>query len=855
MRAKQQTQLTHWRSLGKLAIPIGIGLLLLMVWMLGAHTTLPGRAATSTLYVDGASGTNGGPNNCLDSTNPCASIGHALSQAGEGDNILVAEGTYTGTFNIAMTVTLKGGYDASDWSRDIETHLTEIDANGAAAPVFHITPNSDFTIEGFTVEGSDNSAGTGGGFLINDATVLISATIIQDNEADNGGGVWVEGENADVWIQNSTLRNNHVEHNGGGLHNNNFGKLTLFNSVVEGNTAPDGGGGIWAADITISGSQVLSNTSAFGGAGISGHHAYIYKSQVSHNVASAGDHIYGGGINISLGSLHLEESDVTNNRAVSTGTLGISGGSAIVVNEADTTILNSFISDNKDGGNTIAVFSSPFTFTNVMLVNNDGDGIASDDVAITGTLTNVTIAGNGAQGISMNEDPATDVTVTNSILWNNGDIDNNCGTSCSITYSIIGTGDTSGEGNLSTDPQFVDPASGDYHLQAWSLAIDSGTDVGAPDVDFEGDSRPQNDGYDMGADEFVGTPIKSSGYRYVATTGSDTSNPCVEPDQPCQTVAHALDVAQEDESVLIAAGTYTENLEVIKPLTIRGGYTISGTEWLTGTGETVIDGNDAGRVFFIHGNDSTLEHLTITSGKASDPDCWGGGLWVTNGDVTLRQVAITNNQAGCAGGAIELNDDFGSASLTIKDSLITDNKVINGSGGAMNTYQNVTASLTNVLITGNQSGVGGVFSLNGGDVMVMNSTIADNQADQGILLWSGTLTMTNSIMFENALSFQGDPPCTDCFVVTYSNIQGGWTGTGNMDEDPMFVDATNGDYSLMFGSPSIDTGTESGPDHDLSGTERPLDGDGDGAKTTDMGAYEFLLYQLYLPYTLKETGP
>jgi hypothetical protein len=77
-----------------------------------------------------------------------------------------------------------------------------------------------------------------------------------------------------------------------------------------------------------------------------------------------------------------------------------------------------------------------------------------------------------------------------------------------------------------------------------------------------------------------------------------------------------------------------------------------------------------------------------------------------------------------------------------------------------------------------------------------------------------------------------------------------------MDEDPMFVDATNGDYSLMMGSPSIDTGTESdAPDHDLSGTERPLDGDGDGAKTTDMGAYEFLLYQLYLPYTLKETGP
>jgi hypothetical protein len=71
----------------------------------------------------------------------------------------------------------------------------------------------------------------------------------------------------------------------------------------------------------------------------------------------------------------------------------------------------------------------------------------------------------------------------------------------------------------------------------------------------------------------------------------------------------------------------------------------------------------------------------------------------------------------------------------------------------------------------------------------------------------------------------------------------------------MFVDAASGDYSLIYGSPCIDTGTDNGaPDHDLIGTERPLDGDGDGNKGTDMGSYEFLLYQLYLPYTLKETG-
>ena len=222
-------------------------------------------------------------------------------------------------------------------------------------------------------------------------------------------------------------------------------------------------------------------------------------------------------------------------------------------------------------------------------------------------------------------------------------------------------------------------------------------------------------------------------------------------------------------------------------------------------------------------------------------------MWVTNGDVTIRHVAITDNQATCGGGGIALNDDYGPVGLIVEDSLISDND-----GGAMGT-QNATARFTNVLITGNQSDVSSVFAINGGGVTVMNSTIADNQADQAVLLWSGTLTMTNSIMYENALSFQGDPPCTDCFVVTYSNIQGGGTSSGNIDEDPMFVDAAGGDYGLMYGSPCIDTGTDSGaPDHDLDGNDRPLDGDGDGSKVTDMGAYESMLYQLYLPLTVRD---
>jgi hypothetical protein len=76
------------------------------------------------------------------------------------------------------------------------------------------------------------------------------------------------------------------------------------------------------------------------------------------------------------------------------------------------------------------------------------------------------------------------------------------------TYSDIRAG-FPGEGNISADPRFVDPASGDYHLRFGSPCIDAGTVAGLV-ADFEGAPRPfdgDGDGvarYDIGADEWVG---------------------------------------------------------------------------------------------------------------------------------------------------------------------------------------------------------------------------------------------------------------------------------------------------------------------------------------------------------------
>jgi hypothetical protein len=60
-----------------------------------------------------------------------------------------------------------------------------------------------------------------------------------------------------------------------------------------------------------------------------------------------------------------------------------------------------------------------------------------------------------------------------------------------------------GTGNISLDPQFVNPTTGDYRIRFGSPAINAGTNVGAPPYDRDGVVRPQGNRVDMGAYEVV----------------------------------------------------------------------------------------------------------------------------------------------------------------------------------------------------------------------------------------------------------------------------------------------------------------------------------------------------------------
>lgn len=118
----------------------------------------------------------------------------------------------------------------------------------------------------------------------------------------------------------------------------------------------------------------------------------------------------------------------------------------------------------------------------------------------------------------------------------------------------------------------------------------------------------------------------------------------------------------------------------------------------------------------------------------------------------------------------------------------------------------------------------------------VNCTFVKNYSGTGEAVYGGQLL--NCIAWNNGSGFPSEVQVTTFSDVTYSNIEGGFEGEGNISADPLFVDEAGGDYRLSVGSPSIDAG-------DKSNVPQPGETDLDGNPRlmgcfVDMGSYEFI---------------
>jgi len=197
------------------------------------------------------------------------------------------------------------------------------------------------------------------------------------------------------------------------------------------------------------------------------------------------------------------------------------------------------------------------------------------------------------------------------------------------------------------------------------------------------------------------------------------------------------------------------------------------------------------------GDSSAIQYARISDGHAdgaSEPNNRGGGVHVAGSGTKLglEHVVVRGNTADDTGGGIALRDG---ATVTLVRSVIRGNRSAYGGGGIALVADGAPASLgmRNCTVSGNTSsaGNGGALWVSGSDAVITNSILWGNSPDE-------------------VFNYPASP---GSITATYSDIQGDtlWMGEGNINGDPLFVNATEGDFRLCGGSPCIDAGDPASP--------------------------------------------
>lgn len=257
--------------------------------------------------------------------------------------------------------------------------------------------------------------------------------------------------------------------------------------------------------------------------------------------------------------------------------------------------------------------------------------------------------------------------------------------------------------------------------------------------------------------------------------------------------------------------------------------------------DCVIANNTAvgtGGGVFMAFSTSTITNCVFTDNSCTASDSLGGGLSFSAWSrPVITGCSFIRNSAGNGGGAMSL---FGSSS-TFLDCRFVENVAYAYGGGCL-IRESPNATVTNCVFLRNDSLIGGGIFSTSDTISVTNCTILDNTALPGAGggLLNGAYAgapvgayVTNCIVRGNVgdnLTDWGVSPIS----ASYSNIQGGYAGVGNIDADPLFVNAAADDYQLLPGSPCVNTGLNSAVTTatDLNGNLRILGG------TVDMGAFE-----------------
>ncbi len=250
---------------------------------------------------------------------------------------------------------------------------------------------------------------------------------------------------------------------------------------IKNNYIQDGGNPVWG------GEGIVAKQNSYNG--------LIHNNVVS-NVKSTG-------IYVDAYALNVDNISVYNNRLYNTGNNGI-GISA----EAGGTANDIHIYNNIVSGAQVGIRIPEYNdgtksdIKNIEVINNNiynngGSNLGGGGGIWIGQYPNSYINGLVVRNNIVSQNYQYQIMQTPNANNANIVIDNNLIDGYNgYTNEILGTS------NITGNPLFVNTNGGDFHLQSTSPAIDKGSPVNAPNIDFDGKYRPSGSGYDIGAFEY-----------------------------------------------------------------------------------------------------------------------------------------------------------------------------------------------------------------------------------------------------------------------------------------------------------------------------------------------------------------
>ena len=722
--------------------------------------------------------------------NAATNIQAAVDEAGDGDEILVADGHYYPLDEISITRAIS--------LRSVNGATTTIVDGGGAHRCFNLDDVAS-SIEGLTMTNGYSSK-NGGGIYCSGTTPIILECVIVANSCNGlfGGGTY-KGS-----FSNCVFRSNTAKIGGGGSH------AFFYNSALIGNTADWRGGGASSSELTAC--TVSENSSLESAGGVVD--CTLYNCLVEHNHAKfyaanwrTSSFEYSCTTPLPLGEGNISETP----RMVDAIHLSASSPCIAAGNPAYST------GKDVDG----EIWKNPPSIGADEFSENAFGHIAPSISCIyTQVITGFSVRFEG--GIDGN---------AFSNRWEFGD-------------GVV--------------------------LENQMAAEHSWNSLGNYSVVF----TAFNQDHPSGVSATTSVSVVQGSAHYVALESNLSTSPYTSWATAATNIQQAVDVAIPGEIVWVADGIYDSGSRVCSEsatpsrLLIKNGIRVFSTNTTPSATRIIGDGpNGASAVRCAYlGTDSILSGVTLTNGhtvsSGTYPDRFGGGCFAEE-QAVLTNCLLTGNAGGVGGGIVggklvdctlsknQANSSAGGAyyALLYRCLIIGNSETGWGGGGVMASTCH-QCEIKNNTSSGNGGGAASCILYN--CILSDNSSSCDGGASSGGILYNCTLTknsasaaggaslgtLHNCVIWGNSApdqpNWEGD---SGKIVLAHCCTTPLPPGVGNIEADPLFVDAVNGDFHLQSSSPCINGGDNryAAVAEDLDGNPRIIE------QYVDMGAYEFFL--------------